>query len=217
MACDHCKTAERECDCGEGPCPDCYVSIFGEEGPTPEQRAEIEAINKDVDEFLDANPGIELLLNQPGVYVSSHIMESVPGILEVTPMQYSFESPVEHWSSSTPNVQNVQNVQNPQGTPTGESELVMADVYGSDVRLLRNWDKSVKADASPFAGLDLPLHDRLILLIPNLGAYPSSPAFKEAVEREAGPCDIKVIGTVVQITRLTPNPDGTHLEMQIEY
>lgn len=216
MACDHCHRAgypdNETCECTGG-CQECQddLKLAAAGGLPPE---ETEAGDQYVDAFLEANPGLESILRLPGVYPTGYAMESVPGVLEVTPVPLEFETVHGHWKSSQPNAQNL------VGNASAEAAvMVVADVFGNDVVLQKTWDKSAEAPISPFAGAGLSIAEQLQFTLFSLtrDLPPASAEFKEAVEKVAGPCHIEVYGFGVRILRRTPNPDGNYLEILVEY
>lgn len=212
MTCDHCHRAGYP-DNETGDCQECQddLKLAAAEGLPPE---ETEASGQSVNAFLEANPGLEFISCLPGVYPTGYTMESVSGVLEVTPVSYEIETARGHWKSSQPNAQNL------AGNAAAEpAAMVVADVFGNDVVLQRTWDKSVEAPASPFTGAGLSMVQQLQSVIFSVvrDLNPNSVEFKEAVEKVAGPCRIYVYGFGVRILRLTPNPDGNYLEIQVEY
>lgn len=216
MACDHCRRAgypdNETCEC-TGDCQECQndLKLATAEGLPPK---ETEAGDQHVDAFLEANPGLESILRLPGVYPISRAMEGVPGVLEVTPVPLEFETVYGHWKSSQPNVQNL------TGNDAAEAAgMVVADAFGNDVILQKTWDKSVEAPISPYTGAGLSIAEQLLFTLFSLSRdlNPAGAEFKEAVEKVAGPCHIEVYGLGVRILRRTPNPDGTYLDVQIEY
>lgn len=156
MTCSFCRDIGVECDCDEGPCPDC---------------AEMLESTDDLEDKLSA------ALDEPAVRVSD-------------------------WKSVTPNVQNL------SGGTNEKAGLVVLDVCGTDVQVLRNKtipESSSLADALLYLLLYI-LHDEYF-----------TPAFKSRFEAVAGPCEYMQVGTSLYIKILTPNADGVCLELSIDF
>lgn len=87
-------------------------------------------------------------------------------------------------------------------------------------RLLKGWHKDVQCPAEPVA-IDprswQSIMDSLLLYVGRPSTNLLDAECRKKVEEIAGPCDIVHLGQSAHITRLTPNPDGTHLEITIDY
>lgn len=222
MACDGCRTAGLDCDCGPGRCADCDERLFGPPEDTvlpteltrcltAEEKEEVAAINADIDAFLDANPGLEALLNLPGAYLASMEMQGVPGVLEVEKMHVTFES-IGKASSSTPNVQNFPKPV--EGNSTG-AVLVVSDCYGTDVRQRQGWSKGYSQEVLA-PGAPLTMAEQM-LFAALFAARMGVDELKASIEKVAGPCEVEVYGSSVIVRRVQPEEDGNQLEFCIDY